>query len=285
MKLGIGRLRRFLASLLLGDSMEDLKRKLSTQVTRVNRLEVLFDELDALKSSREISQEMIDEFIWWKSKNPLSEQPLVSVCIATYNRAKILTERSIPSVLNQTYSHLELIVVGDRCTDETEELVGRIDDPRLQFIRLEERGDYPDDPYLRWMVAGGQAMNQAMAHSKGEFITHLDDDDEYVAERLEKLVEFAKTNQCDFVWHPFWYQDPDGEWEQNDSGTFTHSYVTTSSVFYRSWFKRIEWDSESYRLREPGDWNRFRRIKYINPVCMRFSEPLLRHYSERAQSG
>ena len=58
--------------------------------------------------------------------------------------------------------------------------------------------------------------------------------------------------------------------------------VTTSSVFYRCWFKKIEWDPDAHMLLEPGDWNRFRRFKYFQPLMLRYPEPLLRHYRERS---
>ena len=50
-----------------------------------------------------------------------------------------MLERCIPSILGQTYDNLELIVVGDGCTDETDELLTAIDDPRLNFINPPER--------------------------------------------------------------------------------------------------------------------------------------------------
>ena len=56
--------------------------------------------------------------------------------------------------------------------------------------------------------------------------------------------------------------------------------MTTSSVFYRSWFRKIEWDVNAHMLLEPGDWNRFRRFKYLQPLMFRYPEPLLRHYPE-----
>jgi glycosyltransferase involved in cell wall biosynthesis len=208
---------------------------------------------------------------------------LVTVAVATYNRARLLTERCIPSVLGQTYDNLELIVVGDGCTDETEEVMPEIRDPRLTFVNLPERGSYPADPVRRWMVAGTQALNKAMSMARGDFVTHLDDD-EYMPDRLEKLVEFAIDNRCDFVWHPCWSEDQEGNWKSIEAPHFVHSHVTTSSVFYRSWFTRIEWNVDAHLLMEPGDWNRFRRIKYIDPVMMRYPEPLLKHYRQMNQS-
>src|SRR5258708_4622321 len=173
-------------------------------------LQALRDEVDLFKSSFDVSPELIDEFIAWKASHPIPEHPLVTVTVATYNRAQLLTDRCIPSVLGQTYPNLELIIVGDGCTDETEEAVRRITDPRLKFYNLAERGNYPRDKRRRWMVAGAPAMNIAASLAKGDYLTHLDDDDEYVPQRLEKLVEFAVANSCDLVWHPFWWEQGDG---------------------------------------------------------------------------
>ena len=45
--------------------------------------------------------------------------PLISVCIPTFNRAKILMERAVDSVFSQSYQNFELIIIGDNCTDDT----------------------------------------------------------------------------------------------------------------------------------------------------------------------
>src|SRR5262249_53275659 len=158
--------------------------------------------------------------------------------------------------------------------DETPEAVGKIDDSRVRFINLPERGTYPEDPMLRWMVAGTAPVNTALSLARGQFVTHLDDDDRYAPDRLEKLVAFAVSHRCDFVWHPFWVEDGLGRWTLHEAPQFDRGNVTTSSVFYRSWFTQIPWDINAHQLREPGDWNRFRRIKYIGPVMERYPEPL-----------
>ena len=260
----------------------DLARELRAGVERLHHmLGHHSEQLDLLKSSLEVDAALIDEYERWKAAHPLSDRPLVSVCIATYDRAQLLAERCLPSVLAQSYPHLEVVVVGDGCTDETAERVGAIRDPRLRFVNRERRGDYPADSLRRWMVAGTPAVNEALAQAKGELITHLDDDDEYLPGRIEKLVAFIRDEGGDLVWHPFWYEDPDGRWLLNDAGAFAFSRVTTSSVLYRSWFKKIPWDAGAHRLMEPGDWNRFRRLRYVGSVFRRFPEPLLRHYRER----
>lgn len=270
----IGRLINLGRSALTGDPLDRFSRE----------IKALHDELDALKSSLDVPQELVDEFQDWKSRHPIPEEPLVSVTVTTYNRARLLMERCIPSILGQTYHKLELIIVGDGCTDETEEVVSRIEDQRVRFFNLPERGSYPIDDLRRWMVAGTFAGNKACSMVQGDYLTHLDDDDEYTPDRLAKLVDFAVTNQCDFVWHPFWREMNDGRWVLNEARSVTLGQITNSSVLYRSWFKKIESNINAHRLMEPGDWNRYRRIKYIGPVAMRFPEPLLKHYLERNQT-
>ena len=247
---------------------------------RVNHLHA---DLDVLKSSLEVPQEMVDDFFDWKARNPIPSHPLVTVIVATYNRSRLLTERCIPSILGQTYDNLEVLVVGDCCTDDTEELVSQIKDPRLKFYNLPERGRYPSDPLRRWMVAGIAPQNKALSLAQGDFITHLDDDDEYMPDRLQKLVTFAIENQCDFVWHPFWWEKDEGNWVIKHAMEIALGEITTGAILYRGWFKNVLGKMDSYRLMEPADWNRCRRIKYIGAVAMRYPELLLRHYRERNQ--
>ena len=82
--------------------------------------------------------------------------------MATFNRAPLLLSRCLPSILKQTYGNIEVIVVGDACTDATAELIHEIPDRRLRFLNLPQRGHYPTDPNLRWMVAGTQSVNTAL---------------------------------------------------------------------------------------------------------------------------
>jgi glycosyltransferase involved in cell wall biosynthesis len=244
------------------------------------RLEEAEDEIAALKSSVDVAPELHDEYARWR-RTPLPERPLVSVLTATYNRGELLTSRCIPSVLEQSYDNLELIVVGDGCTDETEELVAAIDDPRLRFVNLPRRAAYPSDGSNRWMVAGGVPTNEALGMARGELIAHLDDDDEYLPDRLRRLVEFMGANDCDLVWHPFWWESGAGHWRLEEAERFARGHVTNLSVMYRSWFTRFRSEPDTYRLSEPGDWNRFRRMAHVAPVVKRYPEPLSRHYEER----
>jgi glycosyltransferase involved in cell wall biosynthesis len=239
------------------------------------------DFRDSRRSAREVTQDQIQEFREWKQAHPVSDRPLVSVCVATYSRPKLLVERCIPSILGQTYQNIELIVVGDGAAQATVDAVATVTDPRCRFVNLPQNGPYPADRTKRWMVAGTFALNKGLALAQGEFVTHLDDDDAYVPERIEKLLNFARLSSLDFVYHPFWFEEKPDAWKLKEATSFTFGQVTTSSVFYRSWLKTIPWDINACDLNEPGDWNRFRKMRYLGVAHGRYPEPLLRHFREQ----
>jgi len=99
----------------------------------------------------------------------------VSVIVPTHNRADLLP-RAISSVLGQSYHHLECIVVDDGSTDGTEQVVKQFTDDRLVYLRHETNRH------------ASAARNTGMAYSNGELIAFLDDDDEWLANKLEKQV-------------------------------------------------------------------------------------------------
>ena len=245
-------------------------------------------QLDSFKSRVDVSDDLFDRFQEDRTSESYQEvfvkrDPLVTVCVGTYNRGHLLLDRCLKSILNQDYKNIEVIVVGDCCTDDTEQLVAEIKDERLYFINLPERGKYPDNPQFRWMVAGTTTMNHALSLAKGDFITHLDDDDEYMPGRITKLVTFIQKTRADIIWHPYWRQNDRYKWRLSEGRTYDAGQVTTSSVFYHNWLKQIPWDINAYKYLEPGDWNRFRKIKYLGVKATRYDEPLLKHYREMQQ--
>jgi hypothetical protein len=210
-----------------------------------------------------------------------TSMPLISVCVATMDRAELLVERAINSLRNQTYSNLQIVVVGDGCTDDTEARLARIKDSRLSFINLPFRGPYPRPGVDRWRVAGTNAMNHALSLCEGEFITHLDDDDRATPQRIELLLQQARERRADFLWHPFWHEAHDGTWYRIGNGRLECGQVTTSSIFYHKYLKKWPWDVHAYRIGEPGDWNRIRKIKFLRPTLHFVDEMLLYHHKEQ----
>jgi hypothetical protein len=209
--------------------------------------------------------------------------PLVSICVATMNRSDLLIERCLNSLLSQSYRNIQIIVVGDHCTDDTGSRIARLRDDRILFRNLPTRGPYPPPGIDRWRVAGTNAMNAALSMCEGQFITHLDDDDSAAADRIETLVSAAQLHKADFCWHPFWCERKDGTWHQVGDGRFELGQITTGSIFYHRYFKKFPWNVYAYRTQEPGDWNRLRKIRSLRPNLHFVDRPLIFHYIEGNQ--
>jgi glycosyltransferase involved in cell wall biosynthesis len=104
--------------------------------------------------------------------------PKVSVVIPTRNRAQIV-RRAVQSALDQTFTDLEVVVVVDGPDGNTVELLQQIDDPRLRVIELQES------------VGGAEARNIGVRQGQGEWIALLDDDDEWLPEKLNSQMTIA----------------------------------------------------------------------------------------------
>ncbi len=106
--------------------------------------------------------------------------PDVSVIIPIYDRSEFLCT-AIASVLAQTLQDFEIIVVDDASADDTQEVVGNLDDGRIRYIRHE----------INKGVAA--TRNTGVLNSKGKYIAFLDDDDEWFPEKLKKQFDLLET--------------------------------------------------------------------------------------------
>ena len=114
-----------------------------------------------------------------KNSEPL---PLVSVVISNYNGGKYLKE-AIDSVLNQSYSNLELIVVDDGSTDDSKKILLSYQDQRLRTLFLEENQQVC------------LATNKGLRMVNGEYIARLDSDDIWKADKLEKQMKYLLNHE------------------------------------------------------------------------------------------
>jgi glycosyltransferase involved in cell wall biosynthesis len=106
--------------------------------------------------------------------------PRVSVIIPTFNRAGYIGD-ALRSVLSQTYKNLEVIVVDDGSTDDTERIIGTISDSRLHYKRQIKSGR-------------SRARNRALSLARGEYIAFLDSDDLYLPGKIELQVAYLDTH-------------------------------------------------------------------------------------------
>ena len=102
-----------------------------------------------------------------EGRAPVPNSPLVSVVIPTYNRSRLLM-RALESVLSQEGVALEVTVVDDGSTDDTEEAVARLDDPRIRFVSHAQN------------LGGSAARNTGIGMATGGYVAFLDSDDEWL---------------------------------------------------------------------------------------------------------
>lgn len=102
-------------------------------------------------------------------------KPLVSVVLPTHNRLHVLP-RAVHSVLGQTYTDLELIVVDDGSNDGTAEWLASLSDTRLRHLKLEERR------------GAAAARNAGVRAARGQLVAFQDSDDEWLPSKLELQV-------------------------------------------------------------------------------------------------
>lgn len=190
----------------------------------------------------------------------LGNAPLISVTIPTYNRGDLLVRRTLPSVLQQTYSQFEVIVVGDGCTDNTGQQIQRLSDSRIRFINLPQRAEYPTNPKHRWMVAGVPPVNRALDEAGGSWIAHLDDDDVFAPEHLETLLKFAQEGHHEFVYSQMNKQTGPDSWKVIGSAPTDRWNVPHSSAFFRSYLRLFKFDVETWKIDMPTDRHIWRRM-------------------------
>ena len=119
----------------------------------------------------------------------------VSVIIPTYNRADYIA-RAIESVLHGDYENVEVIVIDDGSTDNTEEIVSEYieRDSRIIYVKQENGGI-------------GRARNTGLQKASGFFVTFLDSDDKFIHWRISKFVEYMNQNKdIDFCSSDIWIE-------------------------------------------------------------------------------
>ncbi len=119
----------------------------------------------------------------YKGVNKMNQKPLISVIIPSYNHEKYIA-KAIESVLYQTYENFELIIVDDGSKDNSRNIINSYSDSRIKFVEQENKGAH-------------NAINHGISLSKGEYITILNSDDEFMENRFEKILPLF--DKYDFV--------------------------------------------------------------------------------------
>lgn len=117
----------------------------------------------------------------------LVSTPLVSVIIPTYNHANFLG-KALESVVKQTYSNWEAIVIDNHSMDETNQVINKFKDSRIQYFKISNHG----------IIA--KSRNLGINIAKGEWIAFLDSDDWWRKDKLEICFKNI-DKKVDFIYH------------------------------------------------------------------------------------
>lgn len=120
------------------------------------------------------------------------ERNLVSIITPVYNAAPFI-EKTIKSVLEQTYANIEHILVDDCSSDSSEEIIKKMiaDDDRIKYIKLSENS------------GAAVARNTGLDKAKGQYIAFIDSDDVWKKEKLERQIAFMQENKYAFTYTNF----------------------------------------------------------------------------------
>lgn len=205
---------------------------------------------------------------------------LISIVIPTFGRPTTL-KRSIISVLNQTYSEIEVIVVDDNnpfssAREKTEFLISKFDDSRLVYIKHNKNRN------------GAAARNTGISIASGYYIAFLDDDDEFEREKIEKQLLYIEHNShfgavyCKSIYLkndiPYYYTKYNKEGNiQFDVLTMAHEFNTSSLLVHKKYIKAIGGFNEKFMRHQDYDF-----LLRLNRRCLVgcVNEYLLRIYND-----
>lgn len=146
---------------------------------------------------------------------------LVSIIMPSYNTAEYITE-SIQSVLSQTYTEWELIIVDDCSSDNTDDVVEPfLSDKRIKYFKNEKNS------------GAAVSRNRALREAKGRWIAFLDSDDLWAVDKLEKQIKFMEDHGYHFSYTN--YEEINESGEKNGVKVTGPKKVSKTGMFNYCW--------------------------------------------------
>jgi hypothetical protein len=187
-------------------------------------------------------------------------EPLVTFIVPTYRSFETLRDVALPSILNQDYSNLEVIVSGDSAPPETAAAVASFDDPRLVYLNRTIRGPYPDDPAKRWYGIGGPPVNDALAIARGRWIATLGDDDAVRPNHTRDLLAAARERRLEHCYGLQQVNFSAGEPLRLGEFPPRMGHWGMQAAIYHSGLRFFEAELSDAIYDEPSDWSKCRRM-------------------------
>jgi hypothetical protein len=180
--------------------------------------------------------------------------PLVTVVIPTRDRTELLTTRALPSILAQTYSHLEILIVGDGEGPRTSEALEDLADPRVRYRNLPLQVRASEDPAHAYLVAATMARNAAGPSVRGRWLVHFDDDDAMRPDCVSTLLDLARETRAEAVYGRARLYLADGSHVDIGDWPPRHTRFTWASGMHHAGLRYLEREFVAAALDMPGDW-------------------------------
>lgn len=140
--------------------------------------------------------------------------PSVSVIMPVYNGENVITD-AVQSVINQTYSDFELIIVDDCSIDNTAVKVLELAQQDSRIIVIQNITN----------LGAAESRNKGCNCAQGKYLAFLDGDDLWMADKIDKQVAYLERNECDFSYTAFGFMDSTGKYLGKD-------YLVPKSIKY-----------------------------------------------------
>lgn len=189
---------------------------------------------------------------------------MVSVVMLTYKRADVLP-RAIESVLAQTYTDFEFIILNDGSPDNTDGVVMAYKAPRIRYYKNAENKGI------------AYSRNRAASLARGKYIMIMDDDDISLPERMQKQVEYLETHPEIAILAGQIKDLPRVPEAHNDIavGLIQYNNIGNANIVYRSEFAKQHNISYNEKLKASEDWEFWLNMLFVGAKFASIPEDVL----------
>tara|TARA_Y100000768_G_scaffold340633_1_gene284629 strand:- start:1467 stop:2474 length:1008 start_codon:yes stop_codon:yes gene_type:complete len=200
-----------------------------------------------------------------------SNEPKISVLMPVYNGDQFL-DKSIKSVLEQTYNNFEYIIINDGSTDDSLKIIESYEDSRIKIINFSKN------------MGITAALNDGLKVAKGDYIARQDQDDISHPERFMLQVEYLENNDVDLVDANFIFIDENDKYLQDYEKRYFNPDETLSHLFFYEMVhasimcKRLMFTENNiqYRKRPTEDYDLFIRLAKAGMRAARLDQKLIK---------
>lgn len=202
----------------------------------------------------------------------LNDEELVSIIMPSYNTASYIQE-TVESVLKQTYTNWELIIVDDCSTDDTDNVLTTFTDTRIRIYKNEKNS------------GAAVSRNKALREAKGKWIAFLDSDDLWSPDKLKKQITFMKKNGYSFSYTN--YEEINTEGQKTGVKVTGPKKITKTGMFNYCWpgCLTVMYDAEKVGLIQIADIKKNNDYAMWLKVCKKVNCYLLDEYLAQYRKG